>query len=239
MRQRLHTNLTEPSRMILGFALTLCLFLPLCLIGCEKDQAAALKTYVIQCGSSVISEAEFGDELDLKLAAYPFNMKADPERYNVVVLDLLSVLTDEILLLEAARDKGIIVGDDEITQAEAAVRKDYPEDSFEQMLLENAIAYKVWKKKFIKDMVIEKFIRSELVGAQEITPDDVMAFYQKHAESGNSASSQSMDEQGLIRQLRMEKSQASYEDWITGLKIRYLVEINKEAVAAFLEKTKQ
>lgn len=239
MRQGLQINTTRPGRRVWAFAVAFQLLLSLFLTGCGQDPPAVPKTYVIQCGSSMISEAEFGDELDLKLAAYPFNLKADPQRYNAVVLDLISVLSDEILFLEAARDRGIAVEDDEITRAEAAVREDYPGDSFEQMLLENAIAYKVWKKKFIKDMVIDKFIRSELIGAQEITPDDVMAFYQKHTESVNGEASQPMDEQGLIRQLRMEKSQASYEDWIASLKTKYLVEINKEAVAGFLEKTKQ
>ena len=238
MRHKLHINTTRLGRRIWASALTAGLLLSLVFAGCEKPPAKVEQRYVIKCGGTIISEAQFGDELDLKLAAYPFTLKNDPAQYNAVVLDLISVLSDEILLLEAARDRGIGVDENEIAQAESDVRQDYPEDSFDQMLLENAITYKVWKKKLIKDMVIDKFIRSELIGAQEITPDDVMAFYQKHADAADPASSDSMDEQGLIRQLHMEKAQASYEDWMTTLKKTYLVEINKEAVSAFLEKTK-
>jgi hypothetical protein len=238
MKSVLHTNTARSSRRGRAIAIFAGLLLSLGVTGCNQPPPSAPETYVIQCGGSMISKAQFGDELDLKLSAYPFNLKTDPERYNAVVLDLISVLSDEILILEAARAQGILVGDDEIARAESAVREDYPEDSFEQMLLENAIPYAVWKKKLIKDLVIDKFIRSELIRAQEITPDDVMTFYQKHAEPANAAPSPAMDEQELIRQLRVEKSQAAYEDWMTALKKTYGVEINKEAVAAFLEKTK-
>ena len=127
----------------------------------------------------------------MKLAAYPFTLKNDPGQYNAVVLDLISVLSDEIVLIEAARDKGIGVDETEIARPKLRSGRIILRDSFEQMLLENAISYKVWKKKLIKDMVIDKFIRSELIGTQEITPDDVMAFYHKHAESQNPVSSQS------------------------------------------------
>lgn len=205
--------------------------------GCGQAPAPAPKVFVVKCGNIGITEAQFSDELDLKLAAYPFDLKTNPEEYNAVVLDLVSVLADEVLLLAAAGDKGITVSAEALARAEARVKEDYPEDSFEQMLLENAISYRVWKNKLEKDMVIEKFVRADLIGAQEITPEDVMAFYQQYAGSSGSEAAPQMDEKILVRQLRMEKSQASYDAWMSALKAAYPVEIDRKAVAAFLEKT--
>lgn len=82
--------------------------------------------------------------------------------------------------------------------------------------------------------MIEKFVRAELVDAQEITPEDLMAFYRDYEAARSS--DQPLDEKDLVRQLRMEKSQDAYEGWIAALKNRYPVEIDKKAVAAFLEK---
>lgn len=208
----------------------------LLMTGCGQGRAPSPKAFVVKCGDLVVSDAQFSDELDLKLSAYPFDLKTSPKAYNAVVLDLVSVLTDEVVLLAAARDGGVSLSNGELARAEAGIREDYPEDSFEQMLLENAIPYEVWKKKLEKDMVIEKFVRADLIRTQEITPEDVVGFYQQYAESADTPA-RPMDENSLVRQLRMEKSQASYGEWLSGLKASYPVEINQEALAAFLEKT--
>ena len=208
----------------------------LCL-GCTQEGPPVPTPHVIKCGSTMISPQRFGDELELKLAAYPFDLKASPLEYNAVVLDLVSVLSDEVVLLEGASEKGITVSADEIKKAEDDVREDYPEDSFEQMLLENAISYEAWKKNIEKDMVIKKFVQADLIDAQEITPDDVVAFYKEYEKTHPSGSP--LAEKDLVRQLRMEKSQDAYGAWIGALKDRHPIEIDKKAVAAFLVKTKQ
>lgn len=213
------------------FGLMACLFLWIGVSGCSENQAPKPKAFVIKSGSVLISTAEFSQELELKLTAYPFDLKNDAEAYNAMVLDLVSSLSDELVFLAAAKDKGMVVSPLELEAAEARFRADFPEDSFEQMLLENAISYEVWKKRVLKDLVIQKLVNSELIQAQEITPDDVVAFYKKYEAMGKKTAD--MDEAGLVRQLRLEKSQMSYEKWMDGLTERYPVEINKKAVAAF------
>lgn len=129
-------------KALAGLAVLLLILLP----GCTQEKTPASKPYVIRCGATLISPQDFGDELDLKLSAYPFDLKKSPLEYNAMVLDLVTVLSDEVVLLEGARDMGISVSSEELKGAVADVKEDYPEDSFEQMLLENAISYQVWKK---------------------------------------------------------------------------------------------
>lgn len=190
--------------------------------------------FLIKAGTVTVSSSEFAQELDLKLTAYPYDIKKFPEEYNSLVLDLVSTLSEESVLLAAAGERGIDISPDELAQAEAEFKKDYPEDSFKQMLLENAIPYPVWKSRLKKDGVINKLIQLDLVDKQEITPEDMIAFYKQLDSATDSEKTEALDEAGLVEQLRMEKSQASYEDWIQGLKTAYPIEIDKKAVADFL-----
>ncbi len=197
--------------------------------GCTKPPETVVPEYVIKVGSNIVSPDQFTEELDLKLAAYPYTLKKSPLEYNQMVFDLVSILSEESVLLAAARDKGIQVTDSELDLAIAFQREDYPEDSFEQMLLENAISYPYWKKNLNKNLIIDKYIQQELKNKIEILPGDVVSFYKRHVDQEIVA-----DEQKLVSHLRMEKSQESYDEWIMKLKTSYPVDINKKALTKFL-----
>ncbi len=197
--------------------------------GCTKPPETAGPEYVLKAGSTIIFPDQFAEELDLKLAAYPYTLKKNPVEYNQMVFDLVLILSEESVLLAAAGDKGIQVTDSELDAAIAFQREDYPEDSFEQMLLENAISYPYWKKNLKKNLIIEKFIQQELKDKIEILPGDVVSFYNRHIDQEMVA-----DEKKLVSHLRREKSQESYDEWILELKTLYPVDINKNALTKFL-----
>jgi len=190
--------------------------------------------YLIKAGPVKVSSTQFARELDLKLTAYPYDIKSVPGEYNIMVLDLVATVSDEAVLLAGAKEKQIDVSSQELDQAETVFKKDYPEDSFEQMLLENAISYAVWKSRLKKDMVIEKLIQQDLVAVQEITPEDMVDFYNRQDRSKDPEKKEALNEAALVEQLRREKSQASYDQWMQALKNKYPLEIDKKAVAGFL-----
>ncbi len=204
--------------------------------GCGSNQEPIVPDYVIKTDQNMISKEDFILELDLKLTAYPYDFKKDVLEYNQMVLDLVSILSEEIVLLSAARDREILVSGVELDEAEAFFREDYPEDSFEKMLLENAISYLFWKKKLEKNLIIDKFIQQELKDKIEIKPEDIVAFYKRHVDQGShkNSSGTAMDENRLVSQLRLEKSQESYEQWVMEFKKQYPVDINKKIISGFL-----
>ena len=205
--------------------------------GCTNPEPIDPQSAVITAGAITITRADFTQELEMKLAGYPYTIKDHPDEYNGMVLDLVSDLTDEAVLLAAADAKGIEVSSQELDSAVAEFKKDYPEDSFDKMLLDRAILFTVWKKSLKKDMVIQKLIRRELVAAQEINPRDMIAFYDRLADQNSeqdNAASSAMNEQDLVKQLRLEKSQNAYEKWMQELKNQYPVQINQPGVTAFL-----
>lgn len=209
--------------------------------GCAAPEAPEPEPCVLKAGTVCVTKPEFADELDLKLTAYPYDLSDRPGAYNNMVLDLLAVLSDETVLLAAAADNGVTVTAGDVDAAEAVIMKDYPEDSFHQMLLENAVPYRVWKKRLKKDMVIQAFVEGHLVRAQEITPEDMVAFYRQYlGQDGNGARTGSdLDENRLVEMLRMEKSQVSYDQWISSLNRAYPVTIDKTVLAGFLADQEQ
>jgi hypothetical protein len=204
--------------------------------GCSNTQEPIVPEYVIKTGSTIISKEEFMRELDLKMAAYPYDFKKNSLEYNETVLDLVSILSEETVLLSAAQDKGILVSGPELDAGEAFYREDYPEDSFDKILLENAISYVFWKKKLEKNLIVDKLIQQELTDKVEIKPEDIVAFYKRHVSQveDKDSSGIAMDENKLVSQLRRAKSQEAYDEWIMELKNQYPVEINKNILTSFL-----
>ncbi len=204
------------------------------LTGCGNSTPPA--KFVIKAGPVLVSSREFAQELDVKLTAYPYDINKRPVAYNTMVMDLVATLSEETVLLAAAQAKGIEISSEAVILAEEAFKKDYPGDSFDQILVENAISYTAWKNRFKKDMVIEKLVQQDLVAVQEITPEDMVGFYNDLDRGDDPEKNQAIDEAGLVELLRREKSQTAYERWINDLKSAYPLEIDEKAVAAFLKK---
>jgi len=220
-----------------------------CVMGCSEPEKGAPQPFLIKTPSRIITTAEFLEELDLKRAAYPYNIHENPAEYNEMVIDLVKMLSEEIILLSAAADKGINVTDKDLDAAEIEFKKDYPEDSFEQVLLKNAISYPFWKKRFKKNMIMDKLIDQELKQKVVISAEDIVEFYKEHRifdaknVNGNARVLKKIEsEKDLVSQLRRQKTQDHYTAWIQQLGNDYPVEINKESLKKILlglEKSKE
>jgi len=211
------------------------------LIGCSGPEKQTDPLFLIKTESMIITSSDFLEELDLKRTAYPYNIDKNPAGYNEMVMDLVQTLSKEILLLSAAADKGVNVTDQEVQAAEDEFKKNYPEDSFEQILLKNAISYPLWKKRFKKTMIVDKFIDQELKQKVEITAQDIVAFYKNHEiadirknDENGPGLKQLEKEKELVSRLRLQKAQDNYDEWVQKLLNDYPVQINKEKLKTFL-----
>ena len=205
--------------------------------GCTDQKRVEEKGSIIKAGTVEISRADFARELEVKQANYPYDIKDSPREYNAMVLDLASDLSDEVVLLAAAAAKGIDVSAKELAAAVNDFKHDYPEDSFDQMLLERAISYTVWKNRLKKDMVIQKLIMQDLVASQEIHPEDMIAFYDRftgQTDAQDNNNSNLLDEKNLVFKLRMEKSQEVFGEWLQGIQDSYPVHIDRRVLITFL-----
>lgn len=233
------TVMTIAKKGVLGVCFGL--FLVVCFPGCSGPEKEVQKEYIIKTGFVTLSSTDFSEELDLKKAAYPYTIKNNPQEYNQMVIHLVKTLTEEMVLLSAAVDQGVVISDEELESAVTEFKADYPEDSFEQIFLKNAISYPFWRQRFHKQLVMEKLIDQQLRRKIEITPQDIIAFYQKYQErhardleKNESALNKIKDEKELVSRLRMHKTQEKYSEWIQELGKDYPVDINKEKLKSFL-----
>ncbi|MCP3874966.1 MAG: hypothetical protein GY699_17665 [Desulfobacteraceae bacterium] len=219
----------------------LIVFCAVCLTGCSKPVEEKAPDFLIKTSLITIDSSEFSEELDLKRAAYPYNINENPAEYNEMVMHLVKMLSEEIILLSIAAEKNVTVNDQELQAAEDEFRKDYPDDSFDQILLKNAISYSFWKKGFKKNMIMDKLIDQELKKKIEITPEDIVEFYKKYSVSDTQGPDKKVtgltnieDENQLVSRLRMQKTQENYDEWIKQLWNAYPVEINEDKLRFFL-----
>lgn len=226
------------KKSLIGWTFICC---AVSLMGCGEPEKEMNPYFLIKTSSMIIIYGDFLEELDLKRAAYPYNIDENPAEYNEMVLHLIRMLSDEIILLSAAADKGVKVTDQELESSEKKFKKDYSEDSFEQILLKNAISYTFWKKRFKKNMIIDKLIDQELKKKIEIAPQDIVEFYKNHrieamqkSDKNDSALKTFENEEELVASLRLQKAQDHYDGWMQQLWNDYPVEINKKNLKTFL-----
>ncbi len=223
-----------------SFLLILVWFM-ICCLGCGESEKEKPMVFIIKSPLINISEADFLDELDLKKAAYPYKISENPEEYNEMVIRLVNVLTEETLLLNAAVDYGVTVTQEEVKAAEDEIKKDYPDASFDKMLLENAISYSLWKKRLKTNLIIDKLIDQEIRSKIEITSDDLVEFYKKYnmeetqdPKKKNKEPKKEIDENELVSVFRMQKTEDVYQAWLKELELKYPIEINKEKLKSLL-----
>jgi FKBP-type peptidyl-prolyl cis-trans isomerase (trigger factor) len=95
-------------------------------------------------------------------------------------------MTEEVVIDRRAGNWGIVLDDAELEAAIQEIKKDYPEDEFEQMLLESAIPYSLWKDRLRVRLLMEKVVDRELVQPVDITQRILKTYYKTHEETSPS-----------------------------------------------------
>jgi parvulin-like peptidyl-prolyl isomerase len=202
------------------------------LIGCTGHDTGTGDEYLIRIGERVVTVADFNRAFEIAKTAYTHNSLQNPEDTKDAQLRLLNQMTEELVLLQRAGELGIGVSDEELEKAVEKIKADFPDDAFEQTLLEYAVSYKSWKNGLKTRLLMEKLVQQELKGETVIQPDEVAKFYE---ENYNNDATQSGDtrnpaavEEIIVKQLRRVKIENAYRSWIENLRERYTIDINRD-----------
>jgi hypothetical protein len=203
-------------------------FLP----GCGQEETDLGKEVLIRVNDRTMTVLDFNTAFEFAKTAYDHNIAQQPENLRKAKLRLLNELTVEMVLLERAEDRGIGITAAELEKAISEIKSDYPEGEFETTLLEYAIPYESWKKRLKTRLIMEKVIREELGRRINITADDISEFYEhnyknRRLESGPAQSAEDINE-AIVKRLRREKTEETYNSWIEELKGKYEIEINNQ-----------
>lgn len=200
-------------------------------VGCSDSESTGGGVPLARLGGRVLTVADFEAALDVALAAYPPEATGKPEVLADVRRQLLAQLVEEMVLEAEAESIGIAVTDAEIDRAVADIKKDYPDDTFEEMLLENAVPFNVWRKRLKMRLLMEKVIDSQLAETVQVTPEDIAGYYKIYGKPGSAADDPEAGsrEAEIVRQIRQQKLEAAYSRWMTKAKRRFRVEIDDAA----------
>ena len=240
-------NLTAKYRFLVGMPfegnpIRTCRFIGLFwmmtifLIACGRNSADIPQAELIRVGESRISVREFKQIRDMSQDYYWQEGNYDANESASKDLRLLDQITEELLIKEYAKACNIEVTKSEVDAAVQSIKSDYPEDTFEQVILENAVPYDFWRKRLAVRLLIDKVIEKELENHVVITPEDISSYYHKHyggnqdSQSTNKPLDQNDDiNQLIVKRLRKLKAEKAYKNWIQGLQKTYPVHVNWEA----------
>lgn len=184
--------------------------------------------YLIRVGELSISLSEFNKAVEAAgEEAFPGEKNIEPAALNDLRMRVLNQLTEELMITAFAKANGISVSKEELDEAVAAIKKDYPDNTFEETLLENAVSYEYWEQKLETRLLVKKVIDSELISKVTITSDDVLAYYNENYPDGTPKDVDAdMLNQKIVTHLRQLKAEKVYKDWMETLRSTYPVEVN-------------
>lgn len=202
------------------------------LTGCSGANNVNGDEYLIRIGDRIVTVADFSRAFEIAKTAYPQSSMQNPEDVKDTQLRLLNQMTEEMILLQRASELGISISDAEVEQAVDKIKADYPDDVFEETLLENAVSYRSWEKGLKTRLLMEKLVEQELKDEIVITADEIATFYKEiygDDPSQTGAMQNSGDiEEIIVKQLRRKKIELAYKTWMENLRKQYTVEINTE-----------
>jgi SurA-like N-terminal domain len=215
--------------------LLIVLLLP-CGYGCQSESNVEHNAVLMAVGQRAFRLDEFERAYRVFRSAHGIGLEEDPATERSSKLRFIHQLADQLVLLEYAHDTGLGVSDDALNKAVEDIRGDYPDDLFEQMLLENAVNFEDWKHALRVRLTIDRLIQQELTANVQITEKDIEVYYQ-HLDDEQLAPPSPLEGEGadqidqmIIQQLRRQKTEQAYAPWMENLRAKYPVEIDQIVV---------
>jgi hypothetical protein len=208
-----------------------CALLVLLIIsGCTRTDSGQGDEYLVKVQGSVLMVLDFQREFEITRTAYSYNdMEQNASFLSDAKKQLLNQLIEELIVIERSKELNIMVKDSELENAVLKIKGDYPENEFENMLLEYAISYDMWKKRLKIRMLIEKVIDEDLKKNIQITPGDLSRYYSENKKNAaDDKSVKKFNTETVIRNLRNLKAEEGYKAWFEGLRGKYKIEINSK-----------
>lgn len=212
---------------VLIFVLLIICFLS----GCANSGSKDGDEFFIKVGDSVVTVFEFNRAFEISKVAYPQSIFSNPADVRDAKLQLFYQMTEEMIIRERAKELGIEVYDSEVEKAVSDIKGDYPDDVFEETLLENAVSFQAWKEGLKNRLLMEKVIDKELGEHIKINSEDISKYYKEHYKDDSlTLESKEVSKDisaSIMKHLRMKKMEEAYKSWIKELQKRYKIEINK------------
>jgi peptidyl-prolyl cis-trans isomerase C len=144
--------------------------------GGGKDAAAQVRTVALVNGEPISAEVLAHELRDARAGAGEGEAQGDVLRKRV-----LDELVDRALLLQEARARSIVVGQDQVERALLRVRSEYPGSHFDDLLAQERLSQTELKSRLKDQLTIERLFEQEVFGKLQVVPAEVERYYADHA----------------------------------------------------------
>lgn len=201
------------------------------LFACRDAALNVDDDYLIRVGDRIVTVSDFNHAFEIAKSAYPHDLPQNSALLQEARIRVFNQMVEEQLVLQRAAELKIELTEAEAAAAIAEVKADYPEGVFEQMLLEHAVPYSLWEKRLKVRLMLEKVVEREVHQKINLTPEEIAVFYKenykgKEPQSDQNSEKTAIDDQ-IVKQLRRQKAEAAYRQWIKNLREQYTVDINQ------------
>ncbi len=222
----------QEMKQRLLIAASLALGCMLVLGGCFKSDGSR-EAYLVRIRDDIRTVSDFWQQFEIFKTAYPRSSLQSPEILQEARMRLLNQMVEDLVLTQRARELNIQVADSELEAAFLSICEDYPPGYFKSIALEHAVPLQAWKARLKMQLLREKLVEKELAGQVNITVEEVEKYYQEHYKEKDFRSNVRPDPQqmetAVVENLRRLKLEAAYSPWISSLRKKYPVEVNRKA----------
>ena len=100
---------------------------------------------------------------------------------DVLRRSVLDELVDRTLLLQAARERAIVVGQDQVERAFLRVRSEYPGTAFDDLLAQERLSQAELKSRLKDQLTVERLFEREVFPSVRVVDAEVARHYAEHA----------------------------------------------------------
>ena len=152
-------------------ALTFIFSLSACQVFNHSDQEV-----IITVGDTNITKAELRKDI----VDVTDEMGLTDNDLDFGIRPVINKIVEKYLIMEYGKEMEIEISDDELASTIKELKDDYPDDVFEEVLLENSIDYDSWKEGLYKKLLFEKITQKGIGDIPPITFDETQAYYNAH-----------------------------------------------------------
>lgn len=244
----MYKNLKK-NKSIIAQSVQIVLFMLIIILmpGCSgSDNDLQLETpneYLINLNDQVITVLDFKRKFTNVESLYSYNSIQDSDFINDAMLRFFYQLVDEMVLTERAAELQINITDEDVEKVVNDIKKDYPDDNFENIFFENAVPYNFWRDGVKMRLLMAKVIEKDLGDKVTIIPEDITKYYKEYCKNKNEKTKMNIESSNIteqiVKQLRRKKSEEAYNSWINGLKKKYILKINTKQLDKIIHLSSQ
>ncbi|KIH77826.1 foldase protein PrsA [Geoalkalibacter ferrihydriticus] len=159
-------------------ALALAMSLALAAGGCrERSHDPESAPVLLQINGRAVTLESFTRQFEQTL---PPNHTLGQDEKDELKRAFLRQLIDRELALSEARRRGLSVSTEELDEALADYRRDYPEGEFESLLRAQGTSLQQWRSDLEERLLIDKALAQAVYARVEVSAEEIETYYQQH-----------------------------------------------------------